>query len=292
MKAKNIENIFPPPPIHFVGDGFRVHNFIPRYKDLSMERMNPFIMLDYNSPFYFPPRDYPRGVGVHPHRGFETVTIAFKGRIAHHDSSGGGGIIGEGDVQWMTASSGILHKEYHEENYSKKGGIFHMAQLWVNLPSKFKMSEPKYQSLTNDKIPKIYSNDRNVEIQVIAGELNGIAGAASTFSEIHLYTIHIKENGSYDLNFPEEFNTAALIIEGEVSIQNTIVPNDHFVLFEKSGELISFLGNADNSTILLMSAKPLMEPIAASGPFVMNTEDEIYQAYTDFKMGKFGYLED
>ena len=154
MATKNIELIQAPGSTHFVGDGFRVHNFIPGNSNLSMQRMDPFIMMDYNSPFYFPPTDKPRGVGVHPHRGFETVTIAYKGKVAHHDSSGNSGVIGEGDVQWMTAASGILHKEYHEENFSKKGGKFQMVQLWVNLPAKYKMSQPKYQGLTNDQISK------------------------------------------------------------------------------------------------------------------------------------------
>ena len=141
MKTKNIELIAAPGAPHYVGDGFRVHNFIPSAYHLEMERMNPFVMLDYNSRFYFPPSDKPRGVGVHPHRGF-----AYKGKVAHHDSHGGGGVIGEGDVQWMTAASGVLHKEYHEENFSRQGGDFQMVQLWVNLPAKFKMSDPKYQS--------------------------------------------------------------------------------------------------------------------------------------------------
>lgn len=165
MKTKNIEIVVAPRQPHFVGDGFRVHNFIPSVPQLSMKRMSPFIMLDYNSKFYFPPTNTPKGVGVHPHRGFETVTIAYKGKVAHHDSSGGGGIIGEGDVQWMTAASGVLHKEYHEENFSKTGGDFQMVQLWVNLPAKDKMSKPKYQGITNDEINK-YELPSNKKVRV------------------------------------------------------------------------------------------------------------------------------
>ena len=152
MDIKNVEIIIPPREPHFVGDGFRVHNFIPSAYRLDMKRMDPFIMLDYNSKFNFPPSDEPKGVGVHPHRGFETVTIAYKGKVTHLDSSGGGGTIGEGDVQWMTAGSGILHKEYHEENFSKQGGDFQMVQLWVNLPAKDKMSQPKYQAIPVDTV--------------------------------------------------------------------------------------------------------------------------------------------
>jgi redox-sensitive bicupin YhaK (pirin superfamily) len=155
METKNIEAVISPREPHYVGDGFRVHNFIPGSPLLSMARMSPFIMLDYNSPFYFPPSSVPRGVGVHPHRGFETVTIAYKGKVAHHDSHGGKGVISEGDVQWMTAASGVLHKEYHEENWSKQGGYFQMVQLWVNLPAKDKMSKPKYQDIPTAKFLNI-----------------------------------------------------------------------------------------------------------------------------------------
>src|SRR5690606_13929495 len=152
MKTKNIELVLAPPAPHMVGDGFRVHNFIPGAYHLNMQRMDPFIMLDYNSKYYFPPTNNPRGVGIHPHRGFETVTIAYHGKVAHHDSAGGGGVIGEGDVQWMTAASGVLHKEYHEEEFAKEGGDFQMVQLWVNLPAKYKMSAPKYQAISNSTI--------------------------------------------------------------------------------------------------------------------------------------------
>ncbi|HRN99457.1 MAG TPA: pirin family protein, partial [Flavobacterium sp.] len=168
MATKNIEYIASPPAPHYVGDGFRVHNFIPSGFRMDMQRMDPFIMLDYNSKFYFPPTDTPRGVSVHPHRGFETVTIAYKGRVAHHDSSGGGGIIGEGDVQWMTAASGVLHKEYHEETFSKEGGDFQMVQLWVNLPAKDKMSTPKYQAISNADMARVPVE--NGEVEIIAGE--------------------------------------------------------------------------------------------------------------------------
>ncbi|MEO9004231.1 MAG: pirin family protein, partial [Ginsengibacter sp.] len=176
MNTKNVEIIVPPSPPHFVGDGFRVHNFIPGNPQMSMQRMDPFIMMDYNSKFYFSPTDKPRGVGVHPHKGFETVTIAYKGKVAHHDSSGNSGVIGEGDVQWMTAASGILHKEYHEEGFAKQGGYFQMVQLWVNLPAEAKKAKPKYQEITHQKVEKYQLADNGGTIEVIAGKYKDVKG--------------------------------------------------------------------------------------------------------------------
>ena len=173
MKTKTVELVASPREPHFVGNGFRVHNFIPSGFRMDMERMSPFILLDYNSTYKFPPSDKPKGVGVHPHKGFETVTIAYKGKVAHHDSSGGGGIIGEGDVQWMTAANGVLHKEYHEEEWSKKGGDFQMVQLWINLPAKDKASDPKYQAIKYTDIKRYELQDDAGTIEVIAGEYKG-----------------------------------------------------------------------------------------------------------------------
>lgn len=292
MSTKKVELVAAPAQPHFVGDGFRVHNFIPSAYDLEMERMNPFIVLDYNSKFYFPASDKPRGVGVHPHKGFETVTIAYKGRIAHHDSSGGGGIIGEGDVQWMTAASGILHKEYHEESWSKAGGDFQMVQLWVNLPAKYKLLNPKYQAITNSQINRFILENGHGEIEVIAGQFKNIKGAASTFSPINLFNAKLNKGAKTEFNFPAKFNTALLVIEGNISVNDSeLVKVDHFVLFENKGETFTVLAN-EESTVLILSGEPINEPIAAHGPFVMNTREEIMQAYDDFNKGKFGYLED
>ncbi|PKP40186.1 MAG: short-chain dehydrogenase [Bacteroidetes bacterium HGW-Bacteroidetes-13] len=292
MTTKKIEVVIPPREPHFVGDGFRVHNFIPSAYRLDMQRMSPFIMLDYNSKFYFPPTDTPRGVGVHPHRGFETVTIAYKGKVAHHDSSGGGGIIGEGDVQWMTAASGVLHKEYHEENFSKQGGDFQMVQLWVNLPAKDKMSKPKYQAIENKNINRFILENKGGEIEVIAGEHKGINGAASTFTPVNMLNAKLNKGAKTDFSFPENHNSALLVIEGSIRVNEVEqVPTDHFVLFENDGE--SFTIEAlENTVFLVLSGEPIQEPIAAQGPFVMNTKAEIIQAINDFNMGKFGFLED
>lgn len=291
MATKKIELIAAPKPPHFVGDGFRVHNFIPSGYHLDMKRMDPFLMLDYNSKFHFSGTDTPRGVGVHPHRGFETVTIAYKGRVEHGDSAGGGGIIGEGDVQWMTAASGVLHKEFHETEWAKEGGIFQMVQLWVNLPAKDKMSPPKYQAIKNSEMKKVDLGE-NVLIEVIAGDYNGEKGPASTFSPVNLMNAKLKKGGKENFSFPENFNTAALVIEGSIIVNGEEkVPTDHFVLFENEGENFT-LEASEDSVVLVISGEPLNEPIFPHGPFVMNTREEIIQAFDDFNTGKFGYLED
>ncbi len=291
MSTKNIELTAAPREPHFVGDGFRVHNFIPSGYRLDMERMSPFIMLDYGSKFYFPPSDKPLGVGVHPHRGFETVTIAYKGKVAHHDSAGNSGIISEGDVQWMTAASGILHKEYHEKEFSKAGGDFQMVQLWVNLPAKDKMSKPKYQEITNAKINKYALANDGGMIEVIAGNYKNVKGAASTFTPVHLLNAKLNAGAKADFNFPANYNTALLVIEGNIKINGVeTVPANHFVLFENEGEEFA-IEATENAIVLVLSGEPINEPIAAHGPFVMNTRAEIVQAFDDFNHGKFGVLE-
>lgn len=292
MTTKNIEIVLSPPEPHFVGDGFRVHNFIPGGYRVDMERMNPFILLDYGAKFTFPPSDHPMGVGVHPHRGFETVTIAYKGSVAHHDSAGNSGVIHEGDVQWMTAASGILHKEYHEKEFSKKGGELQMVQLWVNLPAQFKMSPPKYQGITNNQISKFaLDNDRGI-VEVIAGEYKNVKGSAMTFSPINLLNVKLNKNGKADFSFPAQFNTALIVIEGNITVNGTEeVSTDHFALFQNDGEAFD-VHTDEGAVVLVMSGEQIHEPIAAHGPFVMNTRQEILQAFEDFNKGKFGILKD
>lgn len=291
MSTKKVEIVAAPRPPHFVGDGFRVHNFIPSGFRLDMKRMDPFILLDYNSKFHFSGTETPRGVGVHPHRGFETVTIAYKGRVEHRDSAGGGGIIGEGDVQWMTAASGVLHKEFHETEWAKDGGIFQMVQLWVNLPAKDKMSPPKYQAIQKSEMKKVDLGE-NGFIELIAGEYQGEKGPATTFSPVHLMNAKLKKGGKADFNFPANFNTAALVIEGNIIVNGEEnAPTDHFVLFENEGEDFT-IEASENAIVLIISGEPLNEPIFPHGPFVMNSREEIIQAFDDFNTGKFGYLED
>ena len=292
MKTKTVELVASPRPPHFVGDGFRVHNFIPSGFRMDMQRMSPFIMLDYNSTYNFPPSDTPKGVGVHPHKGFETVTIAYKGKVAHHDSSGGGGVIGKGDVQWMTAAKGVLHKEYHEEEWSKKGGDFQMVQLWVNLPAKDKKGDPKYQAIKYADINRYELKDGAGNIEVIAGDYKGTKGSASTFTPVHMFNAKLNKGGKADFQFPADYNTVLLVLEGQIVINGKEeVPTDHLALMANDGE--SFEVEAtDEAVVLVLSGEPIDEPIAAQGPFVMNTREELAEAFNEFNTGKFGYLED
>ncbi|HAV55033.1 MAG TPA: short-chain dehydrogenase [Aequorivita sp.] len=291
MKTRKLERVLIPPRPHMVGDGFRVHQYIPSALGEGFERMNPFIMMDYNSKFYFPPTDRPRGVDVHPHRGFETVTIAYKGSVAHHDSAGNSGVIGEGDVQWMTAASGILHKEFHEENFSKAGGDFQMVQLWINLPAKDKMSAPKYQGITNAQMKKVMLPDNAGTVEVIAGKYQGEKGPAFTFTPVHMLNAKLNKGGRATFNFPENYNTAILVVEGNIKVNDSEeIKTDGLGVFENEGEIFT-IEALDSPVVLIISGEPINEPIAAQGPFVMNTRAELVQAISDFNMGKFGYLE-
>ncbi len=286
--TKTVERIIPPPETHWVGDGFRVHNFFPFA--LAEQRMSPFYLLDYNSRHYFPPSDKPPGVGPHPHRGFETVTFAFKGKVAHHDSRGNAGVIGEGDVQWMTAGSGILHKEYHEAEFARAGGDFHMIQLWVNLPAKDKMNEPKYQAIENHEFGK-FELDALGFVEVVAGEYESVKGPATTFSPVEIYIAHVKAGAKLDFLTPANYNTGIVNLEGNLRINDSDdVPVDNFVLFANDGSDFS-VEALEDSKYFILSGEPLNEPIASRGPFVMNTQDEIRQAMRDYGSGKFGHLD-
>jgi len=271
-----------------VGDGFRVYNYFPSGNNIRKE-VSPFLMLDFGASFYFPPSDTPRGVDVHPHRGFETVTIAYKGAVAHHDSAGNSGIINSGDVQWMTAGSGILHKEYHEQNWSKKGGDFEMIQLWVNLPKAHKMTPPKYQELTAANMPKVILPDAKGQVNVIAGDFNGTKGAATTFTPVNLFDMKLKAGAEIDFTTPLTHNTTLLVIEGEITVNGEKAGQHDFVLFRDNAEGISIKANED-AVILVLSGEPIDEPIAQYGPFVMNTQQELMEAIDDFNSGKFGKL--
>jgi redox-sensitive bicupin YhaK (pirin superfamily) len=287
---KSIEAVIAPPPPHMVGDGFRVHGFFPGGR-IDKKRMSPFFMMDYGSKVEFTPSKEPRGVGVHPHAGFETVTIAYHGKIAHHDSTGNSGVIGEGDVQWMTAGAGLLHKEYHEEEFSKTGGLFQMVQLWVNLPARDKKTKPKYQAITHSMMGKYALPEDKGSVEIIAGEYNGVKGPASTFTPMQVYNARLKKGANIELNFPSSYNTGILVIEGSAIINGEAAPADHFVLFKNDGELISIEANED-AILLVLSGEPINEPIAQYGPFLMNTLEEVQQAIRDVNAGKFGVLDD
>jgi redox-sensitive bicupin YhaK (pirin superfamily) len=287
---KSIEAVIAPPPPHMVGDGFRVHGFFPG-PVIDKKRMSPFFLMDYGSKVEFSPTDTPRGVSVHPHRGFETVTIAYHGRVAHHDSAGNSGIIGEGDVQWMTAGSGLLHKEYHEKEFSKKGGLFQMVQLWVNLPAKNKMTPPKYQEITHAMMGKYELPGNKGVLEVIAGEYKGVKGPASTFTPLQVYNARLKKGATIEISFPATYNTGLLVAEGNAIINGTNAPADNFVLFKNDGELINMEAKED-CILLILSGEPIHEPIVQYGPFLMNTWEELEQAIDDVNTGKFGVLED
>lgn len=288
---RSIEHVFEPTQPHMVGDGFRVHNFFPSGYRIGYKRMSPFFLMDYNSPFRVEPSQTPRGVGVHPHRGFETVTIAYKGKVAHHDSAGNSGVIGEGDVQWMTAGSGVLHKEYHEQEFSRSGGWFQMVQLWVNLPARHKMTKPRYQGITRSQMTAVDLPGGGT-VEVIAGEFQGHKGPAKTFSPMHVYNVRLPKGGHAGLSFPAGFNTGMVVIEGSVRLQNDkSVKADRFVLFANDGEDISLQAEED-AVVLVLSGEPIDEPIASYGPFLMNTQEELVQAVNDFNEGKFGELEE
>lgn len=287
-KFRTIENIFKAPEPHMVGDGFRVSQYIPTGIK-SMERLSPFLLLDYNAPYYFKPSETILGVGAHPHRGFETVTIAYDGKVEHHDNKGNHGIIGPGDVQWMTAASGIMHKEYHETEFSKNGGIFHMVQLWVNLPKDKKMIAPKYQPLLKEEMGVLKLNNDKGEISIIAGEVNGVKGPANTFTNINLYNINLKNYGNTTLSEPKNFNTAILILKGEAKVnEDKICKEGDFMVFDNVEGEILLESLTEESLFLVLSGEPINEPVVSHGPFVMNTLGEILDAYEDFRNNKFG----
>ena len=292
MNTKSVDTVLPAPSPHMVGDGFRVHNFFPFYDKIGTQGMSPFFLLDYNARVMIPPSDTPRGVGVHPHRGIETVTIAYHGKIAHHDSAGNSGVIEEGDVQWMTAGGAVLHKEYHEKEFSRKGGFLQMVQLWVNLPAKYKMTPAKYQSIENSMMGKYLHNDGKSNIDIIAGTYRDTDGPASTFSPLNLFNATLIKGSSAEFSFPKNYNTGFLTVEGEIRVNEKVtVPTDSFILFGHDGEDI-VIESITDSKVLIMSGEPLNEPVASYGPFLMNTQEEIKQALEDYYNGKFGYLED
>jgi redox-sensitive bicupin YhaK (pirin superfamily) len=286
---KLIEKIYSRPARPgMVGDGFRVFNYFPN-AELTQARVSPFLMLDFNAEYDFGPSDHIRGVDVHPHKGFETVTIAYKGSVAHHDSTGNSGVINPGDVQWMTAGAGILHKEYHEEGFSKKGGPFEMVQLWVNLPAKDKLTSPKYQPITAGEMGKVILPDDGGIVNIIAGTLDDNTGPATTFTPVNLFDIRLNKGGKLSAEIPVTHNAILLVIEGKITVNGQSADEHDFVLFKNEGEEISITAD-ENSVALLLSGEPINEPIAQHGPFVMNTQQELKVAFHEFQSGKFGVL--
>jgi redox-sensitive bicupin YhaK (pirin superfamily) len=273
---------------HWVGDGFPVRNMFS-YNDRP-ERFSPFLMLDYGGPTRFEPTTKQRGVGQHPHRGFETVTIVYDGEVSHRDSSGGGGTIGPGEVQWMTAASGIVHEEYHGDRLAKEGGPFEMVQLWVNLPARDKMAAPGYQGIARDQIPEVDLPDGAGVARIIAGELNGTPGPARTFTPMQVWDLRLKAGHTVTLPAAEGHTTAPLVLRGRMRLADgQEVGAAQMPVFNREGQGVRF-EVLEDATVLWLTGEPIDEPVVGYGPFVMNTEAEIHQAFADFQSGRMGRI--
>jgi redox-sensitive bicupin YhaK (pirin superfamily) len=285
--TKELMHVYHPASTHTVGDGFNVRNLFPS-NDLDRE-LSPFLLLDYAGPTYYAPTNSPRGVGEHPHRGFETVTILYQGGVEHRDSAGNAGTIGPGDVQWMTAASGVVHEEMHEKAFAKQGGTLQAIQLWVNLPQALKMSPPRYQTLLKSEIPVV-----NIEgglVRVIAGEYQGVKGPAKTFTPIHLYDLRLRAGHRTELVLPEGQNTALFVLSGKAVLNGSqVVQEAELAVFGTTGTRMALEAKED-VTILVLNGRSIDEPVARYGPFVMNTQEELVQAVNDYRQGKMGHLD-
>jgi redox-sensitive bicupin YhaK (pirin superfamily) len=289
-----IEGIFRGTPFYWVGNGFRVTNYFPSGNAFGV-RMSPFYLLDYHPPHvYEPTDDLRRGVGAHPHRGMETVSIAYDGAIAHHDSADNSGIIRAGDVQWMTAGGGLLHREYHEASFARAGGPMHMLQIWVNLPRKDKMTTPRYQDIAGARIANVSLPDQGGTVRVIAGDYASAKGPADTFSPITMLDVRLNAGGRAPIALDESHNTGILVTNGRVRVNRTAQAEaKDFILFENGkGESIELEAVLGPASAVVLSGRPIPDPIVGYGPFLMNSRDEIVAAYNDFNAGKFGRLAD
>lgn len=285
---KMIQGIYDAPPLHWVGDGFPVRSLFS-YRDHG-KLLSPFLLLDYAGPTDFAPAAQPRGVGQHPHRGFETVTIVYHGEVAHRDSTGQGGVIGPGDVQWMTAGSGILHEELHSEAFTRSGGRLEMVQLWVNLPAKDKMTTPHYQAILNADIPIIPLPNEAGIARVIAGNYQGHVGPARTFTPMNVWDLRLSQGKSIELSLTNGWCVALVVLHGTVLVNGTSQAKaTQMALLDRSGETLSLEAQED-AVVLLLSGEPIEEPVVGQGPFVMNRQAEIDQAMADFNSGHFGQL--
>lgn len=285
---KKIQGLYSAPHPHWVGDGFPARSLFS-YNSHG-KQLSPFLLLDYAGPYKFDAGARPRGVGVHPHRGFETVTIVYEGEVEHRDSTGAGGKIGPGDVQWMTAASGILHEEFHSHDFTRTGGTLEMVQLWVNLPAKDKMTPPGYQNLLNQDIPDVPLPDSAGRVRVIAGEFGGHRGPAHTFTPIDVWDVRLGAGRSTTLSVPDGHTLALVVLKGTIEVNDTQIAREaQMVVLGLDGRDVTVEAN-NEATVLLLSGQPIDEPIVGYGPFVMNTHEEIRQAMTDFNSGKFGSM--
>ncbi len=273
---------------HWVGDGFPVRSIFS-YNDIA-EELSPFLLMDYAGPTDFPPTTHKLGVGQHPHRGFETVTIVYEGGVSHRDSSGGGGAIGPGDVQWMTAASGLIHEEYHSPAFAEKGGTFEMIQLWVNLPAKDKMSSPGYQGITTDQIPEVELPGQAGIARIIAGRYGDVSGPARTFTPMNVWDLQLKAGHRVSLDLPEGYTTALFVLRGAIRTKDHYtVRTAELAVMQRAESRLEF-DVAEDTTLLLLNGEPLNEPVVGHGPFVMNTREEIVQAINDYNSGRFGQI--
>jgi len=273
--------------MHWVGNGFPVRSVFD-YNGLGRE-LSPFLLLDYAAPYEFPPGNEKRGVGEHPHKGFETVTVAYQVELEHRDSSGGGGKIGAGDVQWMTAGNGIVHEEFHSQDFTRKGGTLQMVQLWVNLRAKDKSAKAGYQTLLKAQIPNVSLPQDAGTVRVIAGEFGGKKGAAKTFTPINVWDVNLRAGKSAEIPLPDGHTTTFLVLSGEVEVNGKKAGEGDLAIFERKGNGIALKANTD-ARLLLMDGEPIGEPVVGHGPFVMNSRAEIQQAFEDYQLGKMGEL--
>ena len=283
---KSIQGVYSAPRPHWVGDGFPVRSLFS-YGDHGAQ-LSPFLLLDYASPTQFPPSERPRGVGVHPHRGFETVTIVYEGEVAHRDSTGAGGVIGRGDVQWMTAASGILHEEFHSPDFTRTGGPMEMVQLWVNLPARSKMEPPGYQNILDAQIPSVDLPEGAGRVRVIAGRFDGHTGPARTHTPMDVWDLRLNQGKTVRLPLVKGHTAALVVLAGTVLVNGeAVVREAQLVQFQRDGEALEIEANSD-AKLLFLGGEPIDEPVVGHGPFVMNTREEIVQAFHDFQSGKFG----
>ena len=288
IQEKQIIKIVLPREKHWVGDGFYVSSIFSMHSE-DNKLISPFLLLDHAAPTYFPPTDQKLGVGEHPHRGFETVTMAIQGEVEHRDSSGGGGKISTGGVQWMTAGSGVVHDEFHSRDFAEKGGEFEMVQLWVNLPAKHKMTKPRYQSLNKKDLPIVRLQDGTTKVKIIAGNFGGSFSPVETFTKINIYEVEGHKNSEVKLNFDDGTNTLILQLAGSSFIGDQHLDKGDLGIFDRKGVSIN-LKTAEDSKILILNGEPIEEPLEAYGPFVMNTREELMDAFRDFQEGNMGSL--
>jgi redox-sensitive bicupin YhaK (pirin superfamily) len=283
---KKILGVHSAPRPHWVGDGFPVRSLFS-YDNLGKD-LSPFLLLDYAGPTDFTPAAQPRGVGQHPHRGFETVTIVYKGEVQHRDSSGAGGVIGPGDVQWMTAGAGIIHEEFHSHDFTRQGGPFEMVQLWVNLPARDKMTKPGYQGILDRDVPSVNLPHGGGRVRIIAGRFQDHAGPAHTFSSLNVWDVRLNAQKRTSFSVTQGHTLAVVVLHGTVLVNDSqILREAQMAVLDRAGEDFSLEANGD-ATLLVLSGEPLEEPIVGYGPFVMNTEQQISEAIEDFNSGRFG----